>query len=564
MAKNIWYLGLDLGNEGLTAVLSNPERGDIPLSWLYSEQEKKYAVRFPMNVYCGPGVGANSPSSPFVVGIEALKFAQQKTGIFLDDLKSLLKITLPYYLPEQHQWQPQLQLQPGEGTSVSLYLVQRGLQALLTTLTTGEVRVGNYSAEAVKEIMTDLQGVFVSCPAIWSEAYRFNVREAILGAKLVKEPGRVIFLEDAIASCLGSLSTHQKAGITLVIHISSLTTEFALLRVPEELTALDPTDIWVSTYPYGGKGLDEDIFWQLLYPHLVKEQESLFLEAENIPQPGQPDQEHRYLGRVHFQKYLGKSALQAAQLVKHILQKQNHFTPKKLGNGTWTVKRKNLEYRVTNPFIEALNQELNHLLSQAGISGSGVTQVILSGGATLAILPCLKTWLGQKLMNAELIELTPDHNPYHLAKGLASLPQFSQVFNRSRHQYNDYFLLCELLNLSEEVLTFEEILQQLEQRGINTRACHDPYGGVRSRIQALITGEFPPGLVPDPSAHIWLTQESQNNLIYQEIMASPLFTPEGKNRYRLNCQQKDRLCNYLNLILVGTWQNLAEPLNVQI
>jgi hypothetical protein len=548
MANATWYLGLDLGTTGISAILFNSKQGTIlPLSWL---QGGTRVSRFPAVAYCGPGVG--SGSSPFVVGTEAESLNRQpaEAGIYLAHFKPLLNLALPYYLLEQHQWQPQLQIT--DSKAVSLYLLQQALRALLLPLTTGGVTVPGDKVEETQAALKQLQGVVVSYPASWGNTYQFNVREAVLSAQLVEQPQQVYFLPEVLAAWLGTDPAPSSSETTLVIHAGASTTDFALFAVPDDLTALTAKDIALSSVDYGGKALAEDTFWQLLFPQWRDSYPHLTVSLEEIPQPGQGGWETRYAAlRKLQQNTLEKPALQAADLVQRILQQREVFQSK-LGNRPWKVQRSDWNHQIMQPYITRLNQELNHLLSQTGISGQGITQIVLSGKAMTTALEEVREWLQQKLINANIQEFT-GHGDL-VARGLARLPHYPRFLDRSHHQYSDYFLLSELLTLPSEVLTTDEILHQLQRRGINTKACE-------GRIREVLQGKLPEGLIP--KFMFWLTPESESSLIYQELQASPLFTSEGRG-YRLNDQQKERVEHYLSLVLQGTQQKLAEPLGVEL
>ncbi|HAA33548.1 MAG TPA: hypothetical protein DCE56_44750, partial [Cyanobacteria bacterium UBA8553] len=53
--------------------------------------------------------------------------------------------------------------------------------------------------------LQQLEGVVLGYPADWGDTYHFNLREAVLEAKLVRHPEQIFFLEDAIAAILAGL-----------------------------------------------------------------------------------------------------------------------------------------------------------------------------------------------------------------------------------------------------------------------------------------------------------------------------------------------------------------------
>jgi hypothetical protein len=145
-----------------------------------------------------------------------------------------------------------------------------------------------------------------------------------------------------------------------------------------------------------------------------------------------------------------------------------------------------------------------------------------------------------------------------VALGLVMLPLHPQVLDIPKQQYTDYFLFSELLKLlPERSLSFGEVLQLFENRGINTRIC-------QQRLLAFLEGELPPGLIPTATDNLWLTHNSQQNPDYNAIASlssgiSPLFEKQGNLSYRPNSQQVQLLVRYLDNIKSSTVQSLEEP-----
>lgn len=215
----IWYLGIDFGTTGVSAVLLNKATAQrYPLCWsneLHISQEQLQTVnpqlsirnsaaifRLPAITYSGEAASklfVKFPVTPIIVGSLAAKLASEKSGIFLENFKPYLNIGVPYYCPEQQQWQPQIKL-PNQQL-VSLYWVRRTLQAMLGTISpkstvTGAVmKVGavGLTPETLALALGNLEGVICGYPAGWGDTYQLNLREAVLEAKLVKHPEQVFF-----------------------------------------------------------------------------------------------------------------------------------------------------------------------------------------------------------------------------------------------------------------------------------------------------------------------------------------------------------------------------------
>ena len=252
--------------------------------------------------------------------------------------------------------------------------------------------------------------------------------------------------------------------------------------------------------------------------------------------------------------------LAAAEILKLALQQQSRFIVK-LPQSQATVLRQDLTTKVLLPYVQRLNRELNTLLTQVGIAPAQVDQVLCTGGT--ASLAAVARWLRQKLPNATIIQdayARSTRNPHcipscsRIAYGLATLPLYPQLLDR-RQQYSDYFLLLELLRIfPNQPVTLSEVLQQLEERGINTELC-------RSRVQALLKGNLPAGLTPAMLDHILLTPESQMNPDYQAIHLTPLFQLTG-NRYQINRYQWNHLRQYLEHLLANAHQSLTQPMAI--
>ncbi|MFS0515265.1 hypothetical protein ACEYW6_11155 [Nostoc sp. UIC 10607] len=473
------------------------------------------------------------------------------------------------------------------------------------------------SEQDFPKIINNIAGVICTCPSSWSEQYRFNVREALLTSKLIQHPQQVFFVEEAIASLLPELdaangeqvklserqgshpaktSEHSIVGNTLVINIGTTATEMLLVDVPETLLQLTYNDFMLHSFAYAGKGIEQDIICQLLLPPKSRQTrpetpsdacgglrqrktitsnpwqwqpsipgldqmrwQSLGLEELELPRVGEPD----ITARIRLQQrlessLLGQAVLDAALALKLILQHQDSFTLE-LADQQWILQRRDLESQVFIPFVRRLNRELNKLLVARGIPTESINQAILTGG--VACVGTVNRWLRQKLPSAKIIQdlyLGENGAPNcsRVAYGLAMLPLHPQILDIPRQQYTDYFLFTELLRLlPDRSLSFGEVIQLFEGRGINTRTC-------QQRLLAFLEGELPSGLIPSATDSTWLTQSSQENSDYQAIAAAPLFEKQGSLTYRPNSQQLLSLRRYLDAIKASNQQSLEEPYTV--
>ncbi|MEH2322518.1 MAG: hypothetical protein V7K32_02740 [Nostoc sp.] len=469
------------------------------------------------------------------------------------------------------------------------------------------------SEQDFPKIINNIAGVICTCPSSWSEQYRFNVRSALLTSKLIQHPQQVFFVEEAIASLLPELdaangeqvklskhqgshpaktSEHPIVGNTLVINIGTTATEMLLVNLPETLQQLTYNDFMLHSFAYAGKGIEQDIICQLLLPPKSRQSrpqtesdasgglrlgktttnnpwqwqssipgldqmrwQSLGLEQLELPRVGEPD----ITARIRLQQrlessLLGQAVLDAALALKLILQHQDSFTLE-LADQQWILPRRDLESQVFIPFVRRLNRELNKLLVARGIPTESINQAILTGG--VACVGTVNRWLRQKLPSAKIIQdlyLGENGAPNcsRVAHGLAMLPLHPQILDIPRQQYTDYFLFTELLRLlPDRPLSFGEVIQLFEDRGINTRTC-------QQRLLAFLEGELPSGLIPSVTDSAWLTQSSQENPDYEAIATAPLFEKQGNLTYRPNSQQLLSLRRYLNAIKASNQQSLEE------
>ncbi|MEH2208512.1 MAG: hypothetical protein V7K53_31315 [Nostoc sp.] len=538
-----------------------------------------------------------------------------KNNLYSAQLKPYLQVAIPYK-SERQKWEPVLQL--NEFSAGPLIWVVRSLSKLLLTLKSEKTSTTpSLMAAAVgigeqdfPQIINNIAGVICTCPSSWSEQYRFNVREALLTSKLIQHPQQVFFVEEAIASLLPELdavngeqvklsdaqgnhpaktSEHPIVGNTLVINIGTTATEMLLVNLPETLQQLTYNDFMLHSFAYAGKGIEQDIICQLLLPPKSRQSrletpsdsktstsnpwqwqpsipgldqmrwQTLGLEELELPRVGEPD----ITARIRLQQrlessLLGQAVLDAALALKLILQHQDSFTLE-LADQRWVLQRRDLESQVFIPFVRRLNRELNKLLVARGIPTEAINQAILTGG--VACVGTVNRWLRQKLPSIKIIQdlyLGENGAPNcsRVAYGLAMLPLHPQILDIPRQQYTDYFLFTELLRLlPDRPLSFGEVIQLFEARGINTRIC-------QQRLLAFLEGELPSGLIPSVTESTWLTQSSQENPDYQAIATAPLFEKQGSLTYRPNSQQLLSLRRYLDAIKASNQQSLEEPYTV--
>ncbi|MBD2040768.1 hypothetical protein [Microcoleus sp. FACHB-672] len=586
--EKIWYLGIDFGSTGLSAALLNRQSCEVyPVYWMATEPAES-GVPVERLFRLSTAVSRPDMSAEWAVATE------NSTGMQLEDFKPFLKLGMTGTKIDQDAlshsalpWEPVLQWSAGE--EIPLSWLQQALAALLATLNplknppeTGLLTgAAGLESATFQSALTQLAGVFLNQPAQWPDSYSFNLREAVLGAGLVRRAEQVVVVEDAIATVLSVVrgaagetlsvpsSVSQKLdlfnadslGETLILSAGAVTSELALVNLPANLQDLTYSDFNFLSCPYAGDAIDQDIICQLLLKSEPRGKTAFTFPAlQDLPQAGQPDLHKRYqLQQLLHGSAEGKALLEAAKHLKVILQHQDRFNLE-LGNQRWTCTRKELESRVFVPFVQRLNRELNVLLSQTGIQPVAIDQAICTGAT--ASLPAIARWLRQKLPNATIIQDTyQDRRPpacSRIACGLAALPLHPQVFDIHRQQYSDFFLLRELLSaFPNSACNVAEIVRLLERRGINTRAC-------QARIFTILEGALPAGLLPSEIDAVLLNEECRQDPDFLGLNAAPLFYKEDNQTYRPNPQQFQRLRTYFNQLVAGTYQQLEEPFTVDL
>lgn len=507
--KDIWYLGLDFGTLGLAAVLFNANtHQQYPLYWYLKDVEGivNEQFRFPTVIY------QSTVNKSVVLGGLNLP---SDDDLVIDNYK-------PY-------------------CNLSIFSGTKNLE-LLTKLLLEIHGAQTSDLEQVffKKALGELQGVIVSFPSAWSDTYHFNLRESILETHLVETPSQIFYLEEAIAGLLGRWQEGKvSSGWTIIFNGGNYTTEIALVNLPQNWQTLSHDDFSLQTNNYAQRALEQDIFVQFIYPLYAKEIPTIKSE---LPQPGKVEKLKRNQLDEYLQSYpLAHSFIEAARLISLMLREQETVNVT-LGNYKCNLKDKYFFETIIEPFLTELATNVQTMLAQKNITPEEIEQVICTGGFSLGIGKYLPKWFGQKFPQAKVMIDTESENALRVARGLAYLPLFPQLLDRSRHQYSDYFLLKELLKaLPVELFTIEELMQKLVSRGINTRVC-------RQRILNLLKGEFPPGILktalPRPKS-----------LVLPQVQ---------KGYYRVNIALRDYLQQSLSTILSQSLQQMSEPLLVNL
>ena len=587
-----WFLGVDIGTTGLSAVLINQVDEQVyPLCWRAADDASN---RFRLPAIAQMiGRDRTQPGFGEQIGEVGTAALQTDDNRLLRHIKPLLKVGIPHGSSGE-PW-----VQWSDLVALPLQEIQSALSELLKSL--GAHRASCHAVgmpdDVLRRVLASLAGVVVGYPANWPDTYSFNLREAILAAGLVTRSEQIFFVEEAIAVLLSALPDpnmdpadidDQQPGLynclwsggTVVLSAGATLTEAAITPLPEDLEQLQYSDFTMRSFGYAGDSLDQDIICQLLHaPTLRSSSDSdsgldsegsessvdegwrhLGLHELRLPQPGEVDRGKRYRLRQRLNASdLGRQAIVIAQKLKVDLQEQAQVEVS-LGDRTWTIKRKDLETKVFLPYIQRINRQINALLNQSEMSPESVKQVICTGGS--ASLSVIARWLGQKFPNATIIQDTYSgeysNSCSRVAYGLANLCHYPNVLDGNRHRYSDYFLLLELLRiLPDQPLPAGGILHLLEQRGIDTQAC-------QMHILALIEGHLPPGLVPIESDRPLISAQSPDIPTYKMISELPLFRKQGGQIYIADAEQGAKLRRHLENVLASKLQTLNEPQSLQL
>ena len=525
--------------------------------------------KLPLAAYFSTGQLVNPATPPIALGYAALQpepsGAFPAAGLLLHRFKPYLNVTIPFRSPQTQQWEPQIR--QSDTQSFPLVLVQQTLITLLsilkpqTSTTTVSSQTDDLSEAAFQQAMGHLTGVIINHPVGASDAYRFNMREAVLATGLVSHPAQVYFVEEAIAALLPELhrpvSPPARNSGVLVISAGTSVTELVLAKVPEVPQNLTRSQLALRRLAYAGNALDQDIICQLLAPAATG-WEALQLESLNLPLPGEPDLQARYRLQQRLESVpLGRAVLRAVRQLKPTLCQQD--VELTLEGGQWQLRRQDLQSWVLLPYLQQLNREVNLLLTQMELTPTAIQTVVCTGGT--ASIAAIGQWLQAKfpqaaIVNQRVAETATKIPDQRVATGLALVPCFPHVLDPIQHQFSEYFLLrtaLKTLPAQAEPISAAHIQKLLDEQGIPAVASQ-PF------TNTLLEGQLPAGLILSKASAVLLSPESIQNADYQELAAAPLFSRQGNQVYRLNRQQRDRLWSHLQIILANTHQTLEEPL----
>ncbi|WP_072620332.1 hypothetical protein [Spirulina major] len=542
-----WYLGLAIDAQGLTAALWQPGQTAHPFRW---QEQGETQTHLPLCAQFFTKTTAEDGAQLILrVGREVTATTPPTQHLYLEQFHTYLQRAMPFYSRKQRQWLPKVYVTGGK--QMPLHWLQRALQQVLRQLLPQTVRsplaAAGLPPNQFLQAMHNLAGVVITQPLAWGAAARFNWREAVVGAGLVQHPEQIFFTSAPTAVALRS--ELPPATPTLIITSQGTSTDVAI--------ALPQGPLIQDTCPYGYQDIYADIFYQLLYPQWLPAHDFLTTMTWDMPWPGYPDRQRRDRAAAALQRHaMGAMVMTVATRVAQLLCHQPTFTTH-LGDQPWTVSRADLQAKILTPWFDTLNTTLNDVLSTAGVTTTQITRLLWHGPLCHYGMPELQAQLAWKFPNAQLQAVTEE-----LASGAAQLARHPVWCDRFRHQYDDLFLLAEILRLNpHQPMTLKALSQALQRRGVNLTADRSSSAHPEQRLQALLENQFPPGFMPTPTDP-WIVETSHASLEYQAIAAAPLFdlAPDG-NGYCLNPIQAKRLRQYFTLLLTQTTQKLTDPLS---
>jgi len=439
-----------VGSCGVRAVLCEQRRRQCyPLQWLNDRGELvselplafRWQVEPPLSQGLMPVVAAPREVASYLTSVQELEVDRFK-AFLLDPTLQGSDSTMPL----QVQLWGELGRLPRFGLGVTPNITAQlaaGLGAIFQRLSPdfleafpGRCQHPLLTTEEVPQILRQLTGVILSCPANAPVSYRSVLRDGVLQSRLVDLPSRVVFLEDSIAA----LFSHAPlpSGQILVIHGSYSRTELALLSLPQGSTAAQG----ILGFNGGQMALTQAIIGQLLYPLLPQSDRSP-LETFHLPEipdflnlseplesspPGtigsvdsHPSLHYHQHLQWHLQQSpLGNILLQAAERLQGALQQQEQFTLR-IGQQNHILSAQQWQTQIVQPYHHKLHHTLQTLLHRTQLSTQSIDYIL--GTGRLGCQPWVLQGLQSRCPQAKIIE-TGAEEPSQLALGLAQFPVY--------------------------------------------------------------------------------------------------------------------------------------------
>ncbi len=442
------------------------------------------------NLTTGRVYGLGEVSTDLIINDRAIK-----------GYKPLLQIGLPYR--SNNQWRPIVQW--SEDETIPLVSFLDGIKQLLNNL---KNQASHPELANLSLILKNLSGVVFGYPEQWDDAYIFNLREIILNCGFCRRPEQVIAVPQIIAPFLDRLHNQGPISeITLFIDIGVNTTELLLVK-PIENKPLTSENLFYQTIDRGGEQLSISLIQQLLMPQLTL-------------------------------KPPIKALLPLAESIKVMIDRDDIWLDQWQGQKL-SIGRSAYISRVCEPFLQVLNRHVNGLLIRAGLFAENVKTVVRSGGTMEGKI--FQEWLAQKFPYA-----TKEDNQNNV-NGLAVAPRFYGLLDLSHQQYSDFFLVHEICKLNwQESMHPANVLQQLQQRGINVHSCVN-------RVISILQNSLPKGIIPQDPMLV------PDGAIESFLESGGLFTRLENGFYQIEPKQLAWMDNYLAQLCNHLQQSITEPM----
>ncbi len=504
--KDIWHLGIDFGYSGIRACLFNQATGQVyPLAFDGAEQ---IIANIDLNVDGG--------------------------AIALQGFKQFLRLGIPYQIG--NEWQPKLKWINNQ--TLSLKDFQVAAQQLFNQILNQIKNFATNSDLSDPIDIANLETVILGHPHSWSDAYIFNLREAVLASGLINDIEKVLVIDQAITFGMRSAAftfpaENSKESSQLFLDSGAFTTALSFTLGSERR---------FSDLEYAGLGINQDIILQLLFSKTKDK-----FPATKFIKSGEPNPIHRADLQQHLlNSAIGIESLAIAEQIKLFFSEQPNIQgwQGNVGGKSLKISRSELEIKVIQPFIQSLNDAIDLMIF--GTKPEDITEIAIAGGTMQ--LPSIHQWLEAKFANAQ-VSILPSSN---LAHGLAIAPLYSQYLDINRHQYSDFFLLSEICALNlQEPLTLGGLMKKLQNRGVNAKACSD-------RLAKILSGQLPAGIFPWQEPEKFLVLADPN--LHPHLLDANLFTPLGNDLYEPNPTSTQLLGAYLKMLESSINQSFSEPL----
>lgn len=621
----LWFLGLDIGVTGLSAVLLQVQTGQVyPLYWIDNTIASVTADKFfRLPAIASLALAEDGGWQVQSVGSSALTVTwddespSEDTGgsILIKSLKPYLRLGIPHPGVGAEASQPLVTW--ADNVHLPLVVFQAAIQQLLETLHRSLRNEGPFSVGAIgletgelAQALQGLQGVTVGYPANWPDTYSFNLREAVLSAGLVASPDQIYCLEDGIAAVLSGLPDPNQespaanaqplrqqtlyacdwTGGTVVISAGATVTEMGIVNLPRQLRQLSYDDFILHSMSYAGDAIDLDIISHLLHPaerrqprltnpyaHPTGAAEGWGWQAA-LPELESAQWVELGLDGLELprpaepdlpRRYRLQQRLESSLLGQSVLEATRHLKLILQHQPQFDLELADQRWSIRSKDLEdriilPYIQRINGYLNRL-LSEIGLTtqgiNQVICTGGSASI-PKMARWLRQKFPNATIVQDTyQSDRPPSCSRVAYGLVNLVRYPQVLDLNRHQY---SDTFLLMELLRTFPD--QPMPLSGIfhllEERGINTQ--ACELHLIALLEGRLPPGLVPGTSESLLLYATDAQIAEVQALTQTPLFARQGNQIYVPNMEQCRRLQAYMTRILADKHQTLEDPLISQL